>query len=418
MELKKLKGVRDYNHEEALLLEKIFITGSELFKLYGFLPLETSNLERWEVLIAKDVNAGEAIKEQTYNFKDKGGKHIGLRFDLTISLIRYIAEHQNINIPFKRYQLGKVYRYEEAKRSRYREFFQLDLDVVGGKSIAYDAELLAIASHFFNKLDLKNHYFLINNRKVAEEFLKKNYPNMDLTKGLRTIDKIDKINKEEFLKEGFKEEHYDLIKSEFKSYGEFAEAISIKCRELEELENYLHLMNVENYRFSLKIVRGLDYYTGNVFETFVKNYEEIGSIGSGGRYDEVFSKIIKRDLPSVGYSFGVDRILDILIKEKEVSSPLQVFIAYTSPKLLNKAIEIREELVKNKITTFLSYDFKNLTNQIKQASRRGIEWLLIVGEKDIALNLLTLRNLITGEEEKIKIHDVPSRIRFSRKREE
>lgn len=417
MELKKLKGVRDYNHEESLLLEKIMLTGFNLFKLYGFLPLETSNLERWEVLIAKDVNAGEAIKEQTYNFKDRGGKHIGLRFDLTISLIRYVAEHQNINIPFKRYQFGKVYRYEEAKRSRYREFFQLDLDVVGGKSIAYDAELLSIATQFFNIIGLKKHYFLISNRNVAEQFLKENYPEMNITKGLRVIDKIDKISKEEFLKEGFKEEHYNLLKSEFESYKEFVKATGIESKELEELENYLNLMNVKNYKFSLKIVRGLDYYTGNVFETFIEDYESLGSVGSGGRYDTVFSKIIKRDLPSVGYSFGVDRILDILVKENKTSKPTIVFIAYTSHNLLNKAIEIRNELIKHNIATFLSYDFKNLTNQIKQASRRGIEWLLIVGEKDIANNVLTLRNLSTGKEEKIKVHDVLSRIGFSRKGE-
>ncbi len=415
MEIKRLKGTRDYDPSRAEMLFKIIEVGRSIFPKYGFLPLDTSSLERWETLVSKDVNAGDEIKEQTYNFIDRGGKHIGLRYDLTVPLIRYIYEHKNIVLPFKRYQIGKVYRYEEAKRSRYREFYQFDLDVIGGKSFLYDAELLKVAEKFYEVIGVKNFRFIINNRKFMESFLsslgvkKENFINV-----MRVIDKIDKLTFDEFKGEIHKyinkatniEELYDILSKEFKKVEDFVTFFGGDGKDLFELYDYLKSLGVKRFFFSMKIVRGLGYYTSNVFETFVDNNLELGSIGSGGRYDDVFDRIIKMHIPSVGYSFGVDRILDYIYLKKGNKIPLDIYICYVSKDLINKAIKIRDVLASIGLRVFLRYDFKNLTNQIKHANALGVEHIIILGKKDLDKGVITYRNLKSGEEKKISMNEL------------
>ncbi len=417
VEIKRLKGTRDYEPEKAEMLFNIIKAGRKIFSKYGFLPLDTSSLERWETLISKDVNAGEEIKRQTYNFKDIGGKHIGLRYDLTISLIRYVVEHKNLILPFKRYQIGKVYRYEEAKRSRYREFYQFDLDVIGGKSFLYDAELLKIANEFFDELGIKNHVTLINNRKFAYTFINKklgvkeeNIPNV-----MRIIDKIDKITYEEFAESMKKfvslpikdiKDIYALLKEEFYNAKDFSSAFGVNEEELIVLEDALKSMNVKNYAFSMKIVRGLGYYTSNVFETFIRDYKQIGSIGGGGRYDNVFDKILKMHIPCVGYSFGVDRIIDYLTAKNSKRALLDVYIGYVSEENIKDAIYIRDVLKNAGLRACVIYDHKSLTNQIRHADRLKIEHFIIVGKRDLEKGMVTYRNLRTGEERKIGIKEL------------
>ncbi len=414
VEIKHLKGTRDYDPKKAKIFFKIIEKANEIFPLYGYDPLDTSTLERWETLISKDVNAGEEIKNQTYNFIDKGGKHIGLRFDLTVSLIRYVVENKNIVLPFKRYQIGKVYRYEEAKRSRYREFYQLDLDVIGGKSFLYDAELLKIGNEFLESIGIKNYKILVNNRKIAEKFLKDvlKIKNKYIERGLRIIDKIDKISYEEFMEElkqisetRIEDSIYENIKNEFNNLNHYLNAFKLEGEEIEEFDRSLKEMDVKNCYYSMKIVRGLGYYTSNVFETFIVNAPLLGSIASGGRYDNVFDKIIQQHLPSVGFSFGVDRIIDHLSKELEEEKDV-IYIAYTNKNMLRQSIEIREKLKKMNLKTYITYDSKNLTNQIKHADKLRIKHLLIIGEKDLSKGEITYRNLESGEEKKIKISEL------------
>ncbi|MCS7123205.1 MAG: histidine--tRNA ligase [Candidatus Aenigmarchaeota archaeon] len=395
MKFQNVKGTADYFGDEAFLRNNILDDIKEVFEKYGFLPLETPVLETFELLSIKDV--GEQIKSQIYNFKDFGGRHIGLRFDLTLPLARFVANNPNLQLPFKRYQIGKVWRYEDVKKNRLREFYQADIDVVGSDSIEADVEVVACGLEALEKLGIKNFVLRLNNIKVMNSFFRKiNLANKSL-EILRILDKLDKIGKENVKKElrkiGVDEEKiFDFIEN--KKIYDISELDGSK-----EIFDFLDLSKIYGFDKKIKIdfslARGLEYYTGNIFEVSVE--EEKFSIAGGGRYDNLIGKVGKRNLPAVGFSIGVERVFNLLKSEYKKEQKI-VFVANIKKEQKIDAIRIVLKLRENGIKT--EYDLKNrdLKSQLEYANNKKIPFVILVGKEEIEKGIFRLKDMKKREE--------------------
>ncbi|MEG0266420.1 MAG: histidine--tRNA ligase, partial [Bacilli bacterium] len=305
---------------EQIAFNKYKTIIEETYKKYGFLPLDTPIIEAREVLLAKAF--GETEK-QIYQF-DKGDTKLALRFDLTVPLAKFVAANSGeLVFPFKRYQIGKVYRGERAQKGRFREFYQCDIDVVGEDTLSlfYDAQIPAIMEEIFNKLEIGPFVIRINNRKILAglfEYLSLTDKTSEI---LRTIDKIDKVGTEEIKKELLLEINKEKVEyiinfinikdnvlNNLTNLNINNEQFISGLNELKEVTHYLDLMNVKNYIIDLTIARGLDYYTGTVYETNLIEHKSIGSIASGGRYDNLAGYYTQKKLPGVGMSIGLTRL--------------------------------------------------------------------------------------------------------------
>ncbi|TFG91483.1 MAG: histidine--tRNA ligase family protein, partial [Syntrophobacterales bacterium] len=324
VKIEKVKGMRDYETEDMVLRRNVVAMVEKIFEARGFVPIETPALEKWDVLAGKDAG-GRDILEQTFNFLDQGDRRVGLRYDLTVPLVRYISERSNMGFPFKRYQYGRVWRYEETRKGRYREFFQFDIDIVGAGSVAADAECIATIVEALGALGVGKFKVIVSNRMVVEGVL--NFLGIKTKKqvdgAMRTIDKIEKLSRANLIKE-FKQ--YDIVEAQA---IEIINALSRKGRpvdviasmlkefpdndkvlsgigELERLVDYLDAYGVtDRCVLDLSLVRGLGYYTGCVFEARLDAGGD--SIAGGGRYDKVIGSFTTRDIPAVGFSLGIER---------------------------------------------------------------------------------------------------------------
>ncbi|MBO5745054.1 MAG: histidine--tRNA ligase, partial [Clostridia bacterium] len=340
---KTLSGMMELLPKDQLKFEQIKRTLEDVYRLYGFFPLDTPVLEASSVLLAK---AGGETEKQIYRFS-KGDNDMTMRFDLTVPLAKYVAKNAaELSFPFRRYQIGKVYRGERAQKGRFREFYQADIDIIGdGKlSVLNDAEIPAMIYDIFTRLGLDDFTIRINNRKILNGF----YEILNLSSKaadiMRTVDKVEKIGKEKVIAEL---EAFEIANSDCEKIIDFIASTSSNEEAFEKLSAYLgvneqydtgveELKSVieakskfgvpsKNYKVDLSIARGLDYYTGTVYETTFNPNPEIGSICSGGRYDELASFYTDRHLPGVGISIGLTRLFYIL-NEKEYLS-----MGYTSP---------------------------------------------------------------------------------------
>lgn len=417
----RVKGTRDFGPEDMLLRRKVVSIIQKIYEKRGFVPLETPAMEKWEVLSAKGAGGEELLKE-TYNFEDLGGRRIGLRYDLTVPLIRYVSMNPNLPMPFKRYQYGPVWRYEESKPGRYREFYQFDIDTVGASSMAADAECIATVIEALNALEAGEFRIRINSRKLVEGVL--NYLGInsegEVMGAMRTIDKIQKISKEDIYKE-FKAykisaEQAERIVNSLSRIGEIKpeilemkkdlpknEKISAGLAELEELEKYLEAFGVlKRCIFDASLVRGIGYYTGNVFEAALEGRNS-GSIAGGGRYDKVIGLFLGKDIPAVGFSIGIERILDIL-KGKSKPEPLtDIFVAVVSQDILPEAIKLSEKLrAKGKNVQF-DLMGRNFSNQLKFADKIGAKEVWILGPRDMPRGEAVVKDMKSGKERREKI---------------
>jgi len=433
VEPKIMSGFMELTPENQIKFNYMYDTIKNTYESFGFLPIDTPILEYSEILLAK---AGGETEKQIYSFK-KGDTYISMRFDLTVPLSRYVSQHMNdITFPFKRYQIGKVYRGERPQKGRFREFYQCDIDVIGNGelSIAYDAELPCIIYNVFKKFAFGEFVIKINNRKILNGFFSSLGLSEQVTDILRIVDKIDKIGaeivKEELIKIGVSEEAADRILYFINIDGSNDEIINALknlnieneifnkgVEEIEQVINYLRMFNIpeNNFKIALSIARGLDYYTGTVYETNLVDYPELGSICSGGRYDNLTSYYSNQTMPGVGISIGLTRLFDQLMdnglieKIQTNSSIAQVLIVDADNSNFEYVSNVGNILRQNNIRTDIYYGDKQLKNKMKYANKLAIPYVLIIGETEKNESLVTIKDMVSGEqnlttiEEAIKI---------------
>ena len=414
-------------------MERIMEVLRTTYSLYGFTPLDTPAIEAAEVLLAK---GGGETEKQIYRFQ-KGDSDLALRFDLTVPLAKYVALHYaDLSFPFRRYQIGKVYRGERAQRGRFREFYQADIDIIGdGKlSIINEAEIPAIIYKTFSTLGLKRFQIRVNNRKILNGF----YEMLSLTERsgdiMRTVDKLDKIGAEKvgaLLQEDCgltPEQSGEILKfiaitgsneevlSALEGYAGRSEVFDQGLDELKTVVQYLGAFGVpaENFAVDLTIARGLDYYTGTVYETTLLDHPEIGSVCSGGRYDNLAEYYTDRQLPGVGISIGLTRLFYVLGEQKMLNpdlptAPADVLILPMTEDLA-PAIALATELRENGVRAQLHCEQKKFKQKISYADKLGIPYVIFLGEDEIAGGVVACKDMQSGEQTKLSPADTLARI--------
>ena len=424
VEPRTLVGTMELLPSEQILFNQIKEKIENTYKKFGFLPLDTPIIELSEVLLAK---AGGETEKQIYRF-NKGDTDLSLRFDLTVPLSKYVAKNYgNLSFPFRRYQIGKVYRGERPQKGRYREFYQCDIDIIGDGELdtINDAELPSVIYTIFRELGFNDFTICINNRKILNGLFEEIGQKENSVEILRIIDKIEKIGKEAVIEELEKigiskqaiEKIIDFIEIAGTSIEKIEKLKKLKIENdtfkqgLEELEfvyKNIKLFGVpeENYKIDLTIARGLDYYTGTVYETFLNDYREIGSICSGGRYENLAEYYTNKKLPGVGVSIGLTRLfyklneLNLInIAKKSVADIIII------PMLddLEEPIKLATGLRNLGINTEIYSNNKKLKAKMKYADKLEIPYVIVIGEDEINNNKIKLKNMETGEEEEIEL---------------
>lgn len=427
IEPRTLPGFMELLPQEQILFNQIQDKIKNTYEKFGFLPLDTPIVEDSNVLLAK---AGGETEKQVYRFC-KGKSDLSLRFDLTVPLAKYVAKNYGeLAFPFRRYQIGKVYRGERAQRGRYREFYQCDIDIIGDGelSIINDAEIPSIIYDVFNELDLGKFTIRINNRKILNgifEYIDAKEVSQDI---MRVIDKIEKIGedkvKEELEELKLSKENAEFILNFIKINGttdEKLEALSklsvenenfVKgLEELKEVVKYIRIFGVPDdcFMIDLSIARGLDYYTGTVYETFLDEYKSIGSVCSGGRYNDLAGFYTDRQLPGVGMSIGLTRlffVLDDLGLIKTNKNSISDILIISMIEDLEPSIEVANKLRKAGINTEVYFDNKKIKAKFKYADKLKIPYVIAIGEDEINSGKLTLKNMETGEQEQKTVEEI------------
>lgn len=415
-----LSGFMELLPPQQMQMERIMGVLRETYSLYGFTPLDTPVIEASEVLLAK---AGGETEKQIYRFT-KGDTDLSLRFDLTVPLAKYVALHYGeLAFPFRRYQIGKVYRGERAQRGRFREFYQADIDIIGDEKldIMNEAEIPAIIYRTFSALGLSRFKIRVNNRKVLNGFFDMLGLSDKAADVMRTIDKLDKIGAEKcrslLLEDGIS----DAAADEVLSFIATAGTADDKLRALEKFRGKNETFDtgfdelktvaaclpefgvpLENFDIDLTIARGLDYYTGTVYETTLTNHPEIGSVCSGGRYDNLAGYYTDRKLPGVGISIGLTRLFYVLEEQKmlsgeTVTAPADVFIIPMTENI-KLAVGIATALRNAGIRTMLYSENKKFKAKMAYADRLGVPFVVFIGEDEIKKGVIKVKNMLTGEQ--------------------
>lgn len=427
IEPKTLPGFMELKPNDQVKFNQMKETIQRSYEKFGFLPLDTPIIESSEVLLAK---AGGETEKQIYRFM-KGETDLSLRFDLTVPLAKYVAEYYNdLAFPFKRYQIGKVYRGEKAQKGRYREFYQCDIDIIGNGelSIINDAQIPSIIYNTFKQLGFDNFTICINNRKILNGLFRSLGLSDVCADILRIIDKIEKIGeeavKEELQKIGVAEEALVTIMNFVAINGNVDEKIEILqqfgitdelfiegVKELTDVVKYIRSLGVPEGYFAidLKIARGLDYYTGTVYETFLNDYRKLGSVCSGGRYDNLAEYYTNQKLPGVGISIGLTRLfyqlsqIDAIKADRESISQVLVIPMETE---MAESLEVANKLRTAGINTDVYLEEGKIKKKMKYADRWNIPYVLIIGEEEVKNQRFALKNMKTGEQKELSIEEI------------
>jgi histidyl-tRNA synthetase len=403
-----VRGMQDFLPERAEKKQWIEDICRKVFESYGFQPLETPIVEDFGLLSAKG-SGGEAIKEEIYYFKDKSERELGLRFDLTVPLARVVAANPQLPKPFKRYQIGTVYRYDRPGERRYREFTQADWDIVGSDSMLADFETIAVAVDAMQALGFKKGEFAvkINNRKLLEEIALCCSVEKDrIVDCFRSIDKLEKIGKQgvekELQQKGIKTQILGQLE------GGSLEKLKLQntapLQEMKELLKLLKENDLENFvSLDLSLARGLEYYTGMVFEVCVKGSP---SVGGGGRYDNLIELYGGAKTPAVGCSFGVERLLEALEKKLQPKSRTKLFIAPVGEKCVEKCLQIAAKIRQSGVSCEMDLMNRGIGKNIQYADKKGIAFVAIIGEDELKEKSITVKNLKSGKQKKIKISEL------------
>lgn len=412
-----LPGFMELLPKEQEIFNDIVSKITKVYEDNGCLAIDTPIIEKAEVLLAK---SGGETEKQVYSFQ-KGKNNLALRFDLTVPFSRYVAQYYNdLVFPFRRYQIGKVYRGERNQKGRYREFYQCDIDVIGKEklSIDNDAWVISLASKAFKSIGLTNYRFQISNRKILKGILSE--LKIDTANEVMIlIDKYDKIGKEIFSKElegliGAKKSQYinkvlDISGTNKERIEELSK-FNIENKDfiegIEELKKVCYILEIlgvsdDKFEINLKIIRGLDYYTGTVFETILVGNESYGSICSGGRYDNLAENYTKNILPGVGISIGITRLFFILkeigfIEKYKIENKLEYLIIPIGDTI-DYCVEVLRYLQQKNYSVSIYFENDSLKKKMIYANKIGIENVILIGEEEINKNEIRVKNMISGD---------------------
>ena len=423
-EPRTLAGFMELLPNEQILFEQMKQKIEKTYQRFGFSPLDTPILELSEVLLAK---AGGETEKQIYRFT-KGDTDISMRFDLTVPLAKYVAKNYgNLSFPFRRYQIGKVYRGEKTQKGRFREFYQCDIDIIGDGElgIVNDAEIPSVIYNLISDLGFNDFTICINNRKVLNGLFREVNQEPNAVDIMRTIDKLAKIGKENVILElkeiGVDEQAIDRILkfieidgttdekiAKLKELGIKEEMFVEGLAELEQVVKYIRVFGVPDthFKIDLTIARGLDYYTGTVYETFLNDYKEIGSVCSGGRYENLAGYYTDQKLPGVGISIGLTRLfyklneLQLIKSDKYSMSDILII-----PMLedMTVAIQLASNLRKEGINTEVYLNDKKLKAKFKYADKLKIPYVVVIGEDEINTNTVKVKSMNTGDETSVEL---------------
>ena len=425
LELKNVKGCNDYGGEDEIIRNYISNTLRKTFEKYSYKPLSTSILCYYDLLALKYNEENDILKE-IYKVSDQADRKLALRYDLTVPFAKYIALNQNISLPYKRYEIGKVYRDGPVKQGRTREFIQCDVDCVGIEGQMIEAELIALYVDGFKSLgiDITIKY---NNRKIMAGIIEESkIPEDKIVDTITIIDKFEKLTRQEIIQEflniGLKNEQIDSlikylnmdfiqIKKEFSNIQNTELINGIK--EISELNEYIKEMDLSEYvQFSATLARGQEYYTGTIFEVYQKNGEIKSSIGGGGRYDNMIGNFIGngREYPAVGISFGLDVIFEILKSNTELSkNNTELYIIPMQNKV--QALKIANILRKQNINVDIEMNETKLRKSMEYANKEKIPYVVIFGEDELKQGKVLLKDMENGEQQEVDIWKIGENIK-------
>lgn len=426
-----LKGMRDFIPERMIARQRVIAILRDVFERHGFEPIDTPALEYYETLAGKYGEDEKLI----YHFADHGGREIGLRYDLTVPLARFVAVHRNeLTFPFKRYHIGPVWRADRPQKGRYREFWQCDADVVGTRSMLADADVVSIVIEALQAVNMPNFVVHINHRKMLESLAL--YAGVEPTRAgsvYRAIDKLSKIGQSGVVTElekagvetGVASRVVDLVSISgppdvvLSSVAERLESIELAREAIGDLDRLFHYLAAlgapqQHYEFDLALARGLEYYTGPVFETTVDE-PKIGSLGGAGRYDGLVGMFSGQDLPATGMSLGLERIIDVAEELGLLNfgtTVSEVLVTLFDADSVAMSLEIASELRTKGIRTetYLE-EGRDLGRQLRFASRRGIPFSIIAGPDERDRGVVTVRDMNSGEQTEVERGSVGSFLR-------
>ena len=425
-----LKGFRDYLPAADIPRQKVLRKIAAVFESFGFAPLTTPALEYAEVLLGKYGDEGDKL---LYRFADNGGRDIALRYDLTVPLARVVAQHRDLEVPFRRYQMAPVWRAEKPGKGRFREFLQCDVDIVGEPSIRADAECLTVGLHVMRALGVPEVVARVNNRKILDGLL--DGIGVEGTERrhavLRIVDKLPKVGRDAVarelseavsLDEAAQETLFDFLALEVTGDLTAVEAVVGGTEQgrvgVQELGELLALMESaglgEQVEVDLSIARGLDYYTGTIYETFVLGHEGFGSVMSGGRYDTLLGMFLKQSAPAVGISVGVDRLLALLTEMGLIggrSGVADIFAVLFDAESYGAVQRAAQGLRDAGLKVEVSLKPAKLGKQFRYAERKGYRWVLIASGDDLSRGEVGLKDLSSGEQETLSLDEIAARVR-------
>lgn len=422
-----LPGFLELLPAEQIVFDRMKDDIRSVFESFGFVPMDTPAIERAEVLLAK---AGGETEKQIYEFK-KGDNDLALRFDLTVPLARYVAENfRNLAFPFRRYQIGKVYRGESPQKGRYREFYQCDVDIIGNGelSLINDAEMPAVIFAVFSKLNIGKFEIRLSNRKLINGLLSSLALQDNSVEVMRIIDKMDKVGKSEvskyLLEAGVSKDSieriFDFIEisgdnnsviESLKKLNITDETFVIGVKELDEVVANIRKLGVPESAFvvDLTIARGLDYYTGTVYETRLVDYPKLGSVCSGGRFDNLASKYTEQKLPGVGISIGLTRLFSQLkdagLIEFNCSTLSKVLVIPLSEDI-SPALEIANDLRTSGISTEIYLEEAKMKSKLSYADKIKVPYVVLVGDDEIKSGKFSVKNMKTGEQVEVSKSEI------------
>ena len=426
---RKLAGFWELEPEKELLFETMLDKIKQVFLKYAFLPLDTPVMELSEILLAK---SGGDIDKEIYRIT-KGSTDACLRYDFTVPLARYVAMNEgSLTFPFKRFQIGKVYRGERPQKGRYREFYQCDADIIGNEklSLVADAECICLYKDIFASLGLKG-VVEISSRKLLFSLVEDLGLKEKFNQIATILDKFDKIGEKEvslLLQEldicekstnsliGFVSIKGDFENIE-KSLNFVSKSTAFKeaLEQLKQLDQFLKSMNAENsYTFNMGIIRGHNYYTGTVFEAYLDGKRNLGAVGGGGRYDDLASYFSERKLPGVGMSIGISRLFDICLQNNLLDSS---FTAKNNLSIiplgdtLNQCLTLCSQIRKEGIACDVMFEEKSFKSKLKDANRLGVPFVVIVGEDEVASGKFAVKNMETGEQKLLSKEELIKQMR-------
>jgi len=392
-----LKGFRDFLPPEKRKRDFIVKRVVEVFERFGFEPLETPSLESADLLLGK---YGQEADKLVYTFEDRGKRKIGLRFDQTVPTARVLAQYQN-SLPkyFRRYQIQNVFRADKPQKGRFREFTQCDIDIFGTNSTLADAEIIATTYFSFKEVGYPEIKLFINDRQTLFKYLKPfEDKRISVFSLIQSIDKLEKIGEEKVVDE--------LVSKGLSKNNSLKVISSIKSAEpsanLQNIIKYSEDLGVpgKNIVFSATLARGLDYYTGMIFEVIIPGYQA-GSCGGGGRYDKLIKQLGGINVPAVGIAFGFDRMVEAadffkLIPEEKVGS--QILVTIFSEELISQSLKIAQSLRNNKIKTEIYPEVNRFDKQLKYADKKGIPYVIILGPEEVENSQVVIKDMKTGQQ--------------------